>query len=246
MKQLGITVLVLGVLSYAAWHIVYPTRTVHFRMTYEVETPEGMMTGSGVLAVSWGIFPEINGRNAWASTKGEAIVVDLGKRGTFYALLSTPSQPGGGGQVGMLIDVFGLRAATDKHDASSVHNFAAVSGRRDVRYDQPWPVVPEAHRTMASILPILVRFKDETDPRTVEAVDPLNLSASFGAGVRLGRVIIEITKEPVTSGIQKRLSWLGRYPEPYLDPDNPKLVEAVASAPLKRLLRHGYFRSYAP
>jgi hypothetical protein len=250
MKQLVIGLLVLVILSYAGCKIVYPSRTVNFRMTYEVETPEGLKAGSGVLAATKTIFPEINGRTGWAATNGEAVVVDLGKRGTFYALLSSPSHPGGDGHVGMLILVFDIADKTDRHEAQSVHNFAALSGRREMTYDQPWIItsggqkIAPPGRTMAWDLPILVRFGDEADPRTVEAIDPGNLAASFGEGVRLKRVIIEITDQPVTTGIQKRLTWLGIYPELSLDPDNPKLVEPIATAPLKRLLRHGQFRSY--
>jgi hypothetical protein len=247
MKQFVIGILVLVILSYAGCHILYPSRTVNFRITYEVETPEGLRTGTGVLAATLKMVPEnpANGR-IWSSwTLGEAIIVPVGERGTFYALLSSPSSPAGGAFVATLIELFGIREQTHRHEAQSVYNFAALSGRREVTYDQPAPISPDK-QTMASILPILVRFKDEADPKTVEAVDPGNLAATFGEGVRLKRVIIEITKDPVTTDIQKRLTWLGPYPEPSLDPDNPKLVEPVANAPLKRLLNHGHFRSYAP
>jgi hypothetical protein len=54
-----------------------------------------------------------------------------------------------------------------------------------------------------------VRFKDEKDPKTVEAVDPANLAASFGDGVRLKRVTIETTTDPVTTGIERRLPKYG-------------------------------------
>jgi hypothetical protein len=53
-----------------------------------------------------------------------------------------------------------------------------------------------------------VRFGDMADPRTVAAVDPANLAASFGDGVALSRVSVEITTDPVTRGIEKKLGWL--------------------------------------
>ena len=210
MKRAVIGLLFLVVLSYAGCHILYPSRTVHFRMTYEVETPEGLKTGSSVLAATYTRQPLIVGRSFRSKTEGEAVVVDLGRRGTLYALLSTPSRPGGDGHVEMLKDVFGLHAETDVPGASSVYNFAAVSGRRELTYSQPW-IVPETQRTMSWILPNLVRFRDEADPKSVETVDPLNLAATFGEGVRLERVIIEITDDPVTKGIERRLPWLPNY-----------------------------------
>ncbi len=217
MKKLAIGLLALVILSYAGCQILYPSRTVNFRMTYEVETPEGLKTGSSVLAATYIRQPLIVGRSFRSTTEGEAVVVDLGPRGTLYALLSTPSRPGGDGHVEMLKDVFDIHAATDAPGAQSVHNFAALSGRRELTYDQPWIVtsggqkIAPPGRTMAWILPNLVRFKDEADPTTVEAVNPLGLAASFGEGVKIKRVIIEITKEPVTGGIAQRLPWLPNY-----------------------------------
>ena len=42
------------------------------------------------------------------------------------------------------------------------------------------------------------------------AVDPNDLAKSFGSGVKLKRAAIEMTAEPVTTGIEKRLGWLAR------------------------------------
>lgn len=59
-------------------------------------------------------------------------------------------------------------------------------------------------------LPMLVRFHDINDPKTVERVDPNNLAATFGEGVNLVSTTIEITDEPITTGIEKVLpSWKG-------------------------------------
>ena len=68
-------------------------------------------------------------------------------------------------------------------------------------------------------LPMLIRFRNVADPATVERVDPNNLAASFGPGVVLTRATLEITDDPVTTGIVKRLPWLANdYPEKRLVP----------------------------
>ena len=54
----------------------------------------------------------------------------------------------------------------------------------------------------------LLRFRDITDPATVELVDPDNLSASFGKGYTLKRVTYQVTNDPVTKGMDERLPWL--------------------------------------
>ncbi|MCA9423137.1 MAG: hypothetical protein KC592_19110 [Nitrospira sp.] len=48
--------------------------------------------------------------------------------------------------------------------------------------------------------PLLVTFSDITDPKTVQQVDPTNQAATFGPGVVLKRITLEITDEPVTEG----------------------------------------------
>ena len=57
--------------------------------------------------------------------------------------------------------------------------------------------------------PYFVRFKDIKDPKSVEQVDPDNLAKSFGTGVKLKSLTVQMTDEPVTVGIEKRLGWLG-------------------------------------
>ena len=55
------------------------------------------------------------------------------------------------------------------------------------------------------LYPMLVTFTDIDDPSSVQRVDPANLAASFGPGVTLKRITVEVTKDPVTTGIEKRL-----------------------------------------
>ena len=57
-------------------------------------------------------------------------------------------------------------------------------------------------------LPMLVRFGDLNDPKSVERADPEHLDASFGPGVKLARATVQLTDEPVTMGIEKRLGWV--------------------------------------
>lgn len=54
----------------------------------------------------------------------------------------------------------------------------------------------------------MVTFTDITDPTTVNQVDPTNLAATFGPGVSLKRITLQITDEPVTEGkIESVLGW---------------------------------------
>jgi hypothetical protein len=57
--------------------------------------------------------------------------------------------------------------------------------------------------------PLLVTFTDIADPKTVTKVDPDNLAATFGPGVALKRITLEITDEKVTEGRTARCSRSG-------------------------------------
>jgi hypothetical protein len=58
---------------------------VHYRMTIEVDTPEGLKTGSSVWA--WRIAKGGLGNPYSGRFRGQAITVDLGERGTLFGLL---------------------------------------------------------------------------------------------------------------------------------------------------------------
>ena len=64
---------------------------------------------------------------------------------------------------------------------------------------------------------MLVRFRDINDPKTVERVDPGKIDASFGPGVSLKSATFQVTDDPVTKGIAKRLPWLGTVGSGMLD-----------------------------
>ena len=55
---------------------------------------------------------------------------------------------------------------------------------------------------------MLVTFGDLHDPKSVVTVDPADLAKSFGEGITLKRITVQITDEPVSKSIEKRLRLL--------------------------------------
>jgi hypothetical protein len=51
----------------------------------------------------------------------------------------------------------------------------------------------------------MIWFKDPQDPKSATWLDPDNFGKELGAGVSLKRVRVEVTKEPITRGIEKKL-----------------------------------------
>ncbi len=220
MKKFGIAVAVLLGLGYGAWTILYPSTRVHARITIDVETPEGLKTGSSVHEVVFSLEPcplcNTSGPKFRRHVRSEAVVVDLGERGTLFALLN-----GGGGNYPeadpvtpfILEKLFGLKEDKDWRGAEAVRVLGRASGQADI---------PQ------NLLPFMVRFRDLNDPKTVERVDPDNLAASFGPGVKLNKAMIEITRDSVTTRIGKRLTWLdseiARYPGWLVLPESSRVA----------------------
>jgi len=57
-------------------------------------------------------------------------------------------------------------------------------------------------------LPKLVGFRSGDDPRLLVQVSPNDLAATFGPGVELKRVVLQLTDEPITSPPKIWPQWL--------------------------------------
>ena len=57
-------------------------------------------------------------------------------------------------------------------------------------------------------LPDLVTFSDVGVPKSALRVDPNNLEAIFGHDVKWRSMTIEVTGQPLTTGIETKLPWL--------------------------------------
>lgn len=185
-------------------------QTFRFRVTVELQTPEGLKSGSSVMEFYARKEPALtseegSGFRAGIS-RGEAVVVDA-PSGPIFALLTVSS-----GSTN--IDVLGAFAPE--------------------LWDQPWEEKMAAVRRLSSEngikvelpragWPMLVRFADINDPKSVEAVDP--------ATIGMKRILLETTNEDVTVGIKKRLGWLhdgGATLDPGSGPTiNPTVAQAI-------------------
>jgi hypothetical protein len=195
-----------------------------FKMTIEVETPQGLKTGSSVYEVSASenkarLLPEEHALS-WG-VKGEAVAVDVAPSQTLFALLKTGAMHGDMASLSM-------QALDPAFNNDIVESAARIAARQGV---QSFAVVDP------KLYPQLVHFGDVRDPKSVAAVDPAHLDAAFGPGVTLKRITVQVTDEPVTTGIEKRLGWLGAYPEPSLNPNHGPTDYSISAT-----LHHGDFR----
>ena len=174
--------------AHDVYRTVYPYTYVSYRMIVNVETPEGLKTGSAVRKIILYCEPQIGeqvGCHAGLMS-GEAVAVNLGKRGVLFSLMD------GDGSYRVLFNTF--PAPVPPLTANGIRYYKNL------------------HKAVATLLPKdypkMVTFSDMKAPKTIQAVDSNNLAKTFGSGVKLEDIKIEITHDPVVNRIDKYLPWL--------------------------------------
>jgi hypothetical protein len=201
MKRLGVIAAIIAVV-FVGYKVAYPSATLRYRLTLEVEIDGKPLTGSGVIEVSYAKNVRLLGASADIITEidGEAVSVDLGKNDVLFALLTPAKHPRSGPEY-ILPVLFGL--TTGGFGSEDIRRIGALSGRRDVPFN---------------LLPLMVRLRNAADPKSAELFDPLN---SQDHGLKLARATIEIvdagiwplnvagiTGVPISRGITTKLPWL--------------------------------------
>ncbi len=214
---------------------------LHYRLKVEVETPQGLRSGSSVIWVravrnpDW-VNPEARGIRT--KYRGEAVAIDLPNGRTLFALLRTVS-----GNTDAPADwpVTSFDDILDRQ-ADFVDSVKQLSQITRSGVMRPLPktehILPNGGEDIPA-LPLLVTFKDTNDPGSVVRVDSDDLAASFGAGYRLKAITAEISSGPVTTGIEKRLGWLSQSDDGGLDPTmgvtaKPTLAQQLGFSDFRR------------
>jgi hypothetical protein len=172
-----------------------------YRLTVEVETPEGRKSASGVLAV----HPDRSySRRGQTRTLGDAVFVDLGQGKNLVALLA---------------HIDNNKLEFDGINYVALRAYTAAQGKR-VSFNAmsaQTGIVP----VKAALVPVLVSFADPANPASARAVAPDDAEAVLGKGYRLQGITAEVVPngfwpldfggllgEPVTRGIVAKLPWL--------------------------------------
>jgi hypothetical protein len=214
-------------------------RPYRYRLTVEVDTPEGLKTGSSVIEVSSDRSPKWmpQGGGVSKTARGQAVAVDLPDGQTLFALLRSNN-----GNVDW--PAYAAYTVIEVPAPSTGQDDQAEFLTRAKAAEGKTLTLPRDHRIMIggaspNNYPLLVTFTDIRDPKTVAKVDPDDLAASFGPGVKLRRITVQITDDPVTTGIEKRLSATGLQPNGGLDPTlgvttNPTLAQQLGYSDFAR------------
>jgi hypothetical protein len=167
-----------------------PVYSYRYRLTIEVETPDGLKSGSSVIETSiedrsdtWG---PPSARGLIIRTKGEAAFVDLGQGRHVIALLATgPTAQGDPDFSGPVPRVFKVR------------NVAEYGRLNQQKGRFPVPI---------DLIPTFVTFDDLNDPTTASVVRPDEFEKTFGHGTRFKHAWVEMTNDPLTDEIETKLA----------------------------------------
>ena len=179
-----------------------PYPPFRYRMTVEVETPEGLRSGSAVREVD---MTDTSNDAGFADIKfkvrGEAIAVELPGGKTLYALLTSDTMEY---DYAALIAGRATRRPTVINSPEFKAEFAKMlADRREHVLPRFFPEARPGYRPPG--WPLLVTFRDPTEPATIERVDPDDPSPQLGEGVVIRRVKLQITDDTVTKEIEKTL-----------------------------------------
>jgi hypothetical protein len=183
---------------------------VRYRLTVEVQDGDRIKTGSSVIEASYSVQPDWSPSGPHTYDPriiGYAPTIDLGEKGTLFLTFNERRTAlyakERGKQVPCKFGVVGCVpfAAYNKSGAwsnateerATLRELLRQSGVREV----PFAMLPE-----------LVRFRNANDPQTREPVSPYDLAASFGPGVQLRHVTVQLTDDPVTPPPETWPQWM--------------------------------------
>jgi hypothetical protein len=198
------------------------TESYRYKLTLAVNTPEGVKRGSSVVEVEfWDV--SIPARGTMHRLRGEALYLDLGAGARpLIALLTRRLKPysgeeqqwtpDGGPGMRQMSRLYGVPPSADGMD--TIARLASMRGPRAVT---------------ANELPDLVTFANINDPKTVIEVDPNDLQAALGPGISWNEITLESTDEPITKGIEFKLSWMSAYSDKMLDGEHYQYKNTLAN-----------------
>lgn len=172
------------------------TRDEHWnqRLTLVIDTPNGPVTRSVVQRIDWegatglakAAFQGVDTSSTSLRVTGEALAVEVAPGRWLFALLK--GDKGWQGEPGLNAG-YAIAVPLGLHARSPEGVDAILATPKDT----PITLPPEAW-------PMLVTFDDISRPETVRRLDPGDLAAVFGDGVRLEAVTLEVAEEIVSLG----------------------------------------------
>lgn len=185
-----------------------PTLTYRYKLTIEVDTPDGIKAGSSVFEESLqnnrdASWATIESRGFDSRIRGDAVFIDLGRGKAVIGLLAR----GRNGELGfrtVVASTLGVRWDNPEALISALRQ-AQRAGPMDIPLDS---------------VPMLLAFSSAADPTTARIAVPREFEATLGRGYVFRSAKLEIFPDavwpldifgigisPITRGIEKKSPW---------------------------------------
>lgn len=181
---LAVCFVLLGV----SWFMMLPWASVRYRLTIEAEAGGQPITGSGVVEIRYQKQPAwLVGSHASVKVVGQSVWFDVPGEGPIFALLGAELPATGYWEFPEIVFRFG--------DLDRLSRFLALSrlkGRGELPLGK-WPM--------------FASFQNIRDPDSAEGIDPdeLAVGTSRVTTARVKRIWIEVTRDPITTGLDEKL-----------------------------------------
>ena len=153
---------------------------------------------SSVMEISYSkVTHSLIGAGGTTRLYGEALIFDLGGKGTIFILPVRHDPNNDLTQVyeeGVLT-TFGIRNSIGSLSVADLEILRKASGRRPFKYYK------------SNKLPVFVSFKNTSAPKSIFELQPEQIGRFF-PGVTFAGLDLQITTEPITWKVRDRLPWL--------------------------------------
>ena len=207
LKILVVCLLIIGG-GYAACSILYPTIEIRCRLSLYVDIDGVQRVGSGVIEIEYDTAAAFErsivtggAQGLVGFMRGNAITVDLAERGLLLVVNTEPCVDGPGPQnpreawslSDLPLRLFYMGPHPNVEGNAFLRAAQNQSGVQNVPLEK---------------LPLLIRLGNVQDHNSAQRVDPFDLAATFGLGVKLVRSTLEVTGDPITPAPSNWPSWL--------------------------------------
>ena len=178
------------------------TEAVRYRATAAVVVDGKLYEGSTVRETRFTSTPgSLTGMQASIKDAGDAIRIDVGEgRSAIYLLLN---DRGGGAEFPLIV--------WQCFEIDTENNPKWIDELRETRSGQKCTVTPGG---LGHVMPLLVAFADEAQPKSIFEVAPESFKSAFGVEARFAQLTLERVNDtvPIDRRIAKHLPWLANIP----------------------------------
>ena len=183
---------------------VAPSATLRYRMTVDIDVDGASRTESSVSEISFqsNRWLPLPGNAVSAYQVSDAMFIDLGGRGVLVLLTESLSY----NRSGNLDQSDGLVYGRLSR-AEVISRAFGLIGLSDAAIRSIYSLSKAVELT-PDLYPPMITLDDIQNPVSARFVYPDDLIGEFGKGVKLKRIMLSTTVEPITRGIEKKLPWL--------------------------------------